>query len=566
MPTLVRSAPVALRRALSGVVAYGLLAGILTWPAIGGLGEVVPGSDRADLWDSLWSMWFVQQAVSDGAWPLHTTLLNHPSGGALLVTDLPAALFGLLSIPLLGLPAAYTALVLLRLTAAGLAAHGFARALLAERGLPSGAAFIAGVGYEAAPVLLSGVHNGTSEAFNGAPAALAAWACWSVARRGGGGRIALAGLALLFASLASWYSAVVAFVFAGSIALFGPRGQGLLRRVGPLALGLLLVAPFAFLVERSATAPGNLVGIKGARELSLVRRSTGPADPLVYVRGGDFRSPDFRKISRYGEDFLHCAYLGGVLILGAALVSRSARARQGTAPLWLGGALGLALSLGPVVVQGGAPLIFLGDRAFPLPYLLVERLPGFSSLSLLYRLGQAPALAAALLASLGWSSRLPRSAPVVVLGILAELRLLSPLQGLPDVSDAQVGPAIAALAQAPAGAVINFPVVGGRGYLFEQTVHGKPLAATLNFPNSLVGKRVWQAMLDRVDLPAARFQAEVARAARKEGIRYVVVHQDPSARPDMHDGAVAALRAARAPLARSGGIGEEGSIEVYALW
>ena len=106
--------------------------------------------------------------------------------------------------------------------------------------------------------------------------------------------------------------------------------------------------------------------------------------------------------------------------------------RRRTGALWLAGGAGL-LSLGPVWVSGGSPVILAGDRAVPLPYFLVEGLPGFSSLSLIFRLALAPALAAALLAAVGYGAvaarlgLLGRWLPVaVVLGILAEKRLVSP--------------------------------------------------------------------------------------------------------------------------------------------
>jgi hypothetical protein len=535
------------------VLVYLSIAVALTWPAVLPGAARLPGAERTDLYNSLWSVWFFQDAVWRGVLPHATTLLDHPGGGALLVADLPGALWGTVLVPVLGLPGAYTAIVCGRLTLAGAAAHGLAREWLGD----GRAAFVAGVGFELAPVVLSGVHNGTSEAFAVAPVALAAWAALRLARGGGWGRAVATGFALLLSALASWYAAVVAFLFVGAILLVGRWPQSWARRLFALALGVALVLPWAAAFHAAATGPDNLVGIKHARELAGVRRTTGAADPRGWVAVGDFRAPDFREMSRYDEQFIHCHYLGWGLLLLAPLGLR--RRNPGTAALALAGGAGLLLAMGPVVTLGGAPWIFAGDRAMPLPYFLVERLPGFSSLSLLWRLGLAPALTLALLGAAAVAGR--RWAPAAaVLAVMLDGLLLSPV-GRPATAPAGISPAIRALADAPDGAVLNFPVVGGRAYLYEQTAHGKPLAGTLNFPNNAAGRKVWQALgaADEARPDAAR--ATVARRARAAGVRYLVVHPDALARPDMHDAAVRTARALYAPLPS-----EAGGVEVYDLW
>ncbi len=542
------------------LLGYLALAVAITWPAA--LGGRVPGAERTDLYNSLWSLWFVQDAVGSGAAPYLTPLLDHPDGGALVVSDVLAGAWGLLLVPLLGPAGAYAVLVVGRLAASGAVAHGLAADWLGERAGPW-APIVAGVAYESAPVLLSGVHNGTSEAFTGAWAALAAWAALRVARHGGWRRVALAGVALLLAALASWYSAVTAFLFAAGFLVTGGRGTRL-ARAGALLLGLALVAPWAVAFHAAATGPDNVVGIKNPRELAGVRRTTGAADPRGWLAPGDFRSPDFRRMSRYGEAFIHCHYLGwGLLLLG---VLGAIRRPREALPLLLAGGGGLVLAMGPVVVLDGAPLIVMADRAVPMPYILVERLPGFRSLSLLWRLGQAPALALAMLASAAVAGRARWVAAVASVVVLAESRLLSPV-GWPGTAPAAFDPAIEALADAPAGAVLNFPVVGGRPYLYEQTRHEHPVAGTLNFPNNPAGRRTWKAMLDAADLPAEERRARVSAAARKTGVRYLVVHVDPMARPDMHDDAVRAVRDAFPPLPVAGrDAGPGAPVQVYPLW
>jgi hypothetical protein len=157
-------------------------------------------------------------------------------------------------------------------------------------------------------------------------------------------------------------------------------------------------------------------------------------------------------------------------------------------------------------------------------------------------------------------TRWPRIATAVAVAlVLADLRLLAPVRGLPHVARAVPSAPILALAAAPEGAVMNFPVVGGRRYLWEQTTHGKALAGSLNFPNDRASQRVWKGVLDaQADDPEA-VRASVRQAACRHGIRYLVVHVDPLARPDMHDTAVTRLKTAFEPLSA------DESMQVYDL-
>lgn len=555
-------------------VAYLVLAAGLTWPLAARLGELVPGASRSDLWNSLWSMWFVADSLGAGRLPWETALLNHPDGGVLMVADPLGALVGLPLVPLVGLEAAYGLLVMVRLAAAGLCAHAAAVWWRRELGGSATAGewlgpgpWLAGVALTGAPMLLAGVHNGTSESTAWAPMVLACWACLAAQRRPSLRRVGVAAAALALATLASGYSAVIAFVIASLLSVVPPP-RPVLWRMGPVALGLVLALPLAALQHCGATHPDNLVGIKNARELALVRRTTGAADPWTFVLGGDFRSPDFAEISRYGEAFIHTAYVGHVVFLTALVVVL----RRRVPPWILVAGLGLALlALGPVWVQDGAAVIFWDERVLPLPYLLLERLPGLGSLSLVWRLGAGLVLAVALTAGAGLpsSTRIQRRLGwALVLAALLETTLLSPLRGGPALTDARIHPLVVALREAPPGAVVNFPVAGGRAYLHEQTAHGHPLAATLNFPNNTTGQRFWRKALAELDRVVAdgdpvevlqsaraqeRFARGVAKAARALQVRYLVIHSDPDARPDMHDAAVRAIEASFPAWSPAGG-------------
>ena len=543
-------------RTVKLIPAYLFLACFSTWPAALHIGTSVPGAGRTDIWNSLWSLWYAQYNFALKGLSLDTTLISFPRGGRLLVADPLASLLVGPLIPWLSVSVAYTILVLGQLTLAGVVAHRFVEEILESGGDEGGGAgWISGVAFATAPVLLAGIHNGTSESFSGGWTALAVWMCWRAARRGSVGSVLMAVLCMFLGSMASWYSAMIIFLFAGTLVLLPPGTSfrtNLLPRVAVVGLSLLFIAPIAAAVHWTAIHPDNLVSIKNPRELMGIRRSTGAADIRGFFAMGDFRSPDFRTLSRYGEEFFHCHYLGLVLLFGAI-----AARRRGPAWLWVGGLMAGVFALGPVMVIDGMPLIVMTDRAIPLPYFLFERVPGFSSLSLIYRLTLGLSLALAILAGIGLSGR---RWPVVVGLILLEGRLLSPMGGLPDVSDATVSSALVKLESEPPGAVMNFPVAGGRGYLYEQTVHRKPVTDTLNFPNNLASRMVWQAMLDHLADPPEDFRAYVASVARREGVRYLVVHDDEEARPDMHDMAVRSVVGAYAPLTEGEGV------RVYQLW
>lgn len=531
---------------------YAALAAAITWPAALHPITAVPGAPRTDAADSLWSLWFTAVRVREGALPDSVAgLLNHPDGGTFWPAD---PLNGLLAVPLvlaMGAAAAWTVLVLGHLVFAGLAAHRLGEAF-------EGNGYVSGTLYAAAPITLAHIHNGASEALGGTGwLALAALAVVHLQRAPSWPRVGVAALALALAAFAHAYTGVLAFIFLAGAVLFGgsARARGLLAAAG-LAGSLLAAGPAGFALSRS-TAKDNVVGIKTDKELATIRRTIGPADPEVLVHAGDFRSPNFDKMSRYGEELVHCAYLGWVPLLAAAL---SLRRRRGTAILWFAGLTAVILAMGPVLVADGGPVILAGRRAIPLPYLLVEPLPGFRSLSLLWRLAQLAALALAVLSS-RVSGKSAGVAGILTILALAETRLASPARRLPGHINGEVAAEIVALAGAPDGAVMNYPVVGGRAYLYEQTAHGKPVTGTLNFPNNNASRTVWKAAMESAGVNDERFAGIVSAEAQKEGIRYLVVHVDAHADDDdMHTEAVRAIREAFTPMAESTGV------RVYRFW
>lgn len=315
--------------------------------------------------------------------------------------------------------------------------------------------------------------------------------------------------------------------------------------------------------------------------MARLRRTLGSADPRIYFVPGDFRSPDFRVLEGNPSDYTHLAYLGWVLLVLASIpvflwlwrqwragfAAPSEPAEGSGRPLlvlYFTAALGLVLAMGPVLVIGGFPYA-LASHALPLPYRALEAFPGFDALSLLYRLAGVAVLCIAVAADralLGLLGSLrPWLRALVILTVMVlvcvEVGSLSPARSLPAVTRVKVLPALDVLADAPAGAVVNLPVTANRDYLYEQVLHRKPLAASLNTGANRSGLLILSAL--RHVSEDDRSPEEVEDAARKTGIRYVVLHKNQL----IADAFLPAVWVLRNHFDL---IAEDMGVRVYALW
>ncbi|MDP6931711.1 MAG: hypothetical protein QGG40_02300 [Myxococcota bacterium] len=522
---------------------YLVAATVVTWPLATDPTAWVVGAPRSDTWNSLWGLWFVE---AHGPMPTWTSLLDHPRGGRIAVAD---PLNGLLAIPLVrawGPVAAYAMLVLGHLGLAGWAADLLGRAC-------GGRGWVAGFGYQLAPIALAHLNNGASEAVATGWLPLSCWATLQVLHRGGSGRALAAGALLFVCALGSWYAGIVAWVFAGAAVTLGTHPRPTVRwsRAAPaaiLALGLTL--PVASSVRAVAQSDEGLVAIKADEDLHRIRRTLGSADPRSFFMPGEFRSPNFPELEGNPSDYLHTTYPGWFLF-GLALWCSRRRTSEasGLAPpdrvWWTTAGACAVLSLGPVLVWDGVPVDFLG-RALPLPYLALEALPGFSALSLLYRLAIGTTLALCIVAD--------RAAPGLAAVVALEALLLSPALGGPAVTRI---PDLGGLTGLEEGAVLNLPITASRTYLFEQTVHGQPLVGSLNTGTNLAGLKV-ASMARKVRSDEASMN-ELKELAREQKIRWIVVHRNQL----MSDREVAVLGALR----RDGELAsEDAHVRVYRLY
>jgi hypothetical protein len=530
---------------VSKITVYFLVAICLTWPSALVVGSAVPASTGTDVWNSLWSLSHWANSVAAGEIPWLTTSLNFPKGGTLLVADPLGATLVLPVVLMFGPAAGYTLLIWLQLTFAGVVAHLFSAEFLKWRrgsGGPGWGPWVSGLSFMASPLLSSHVHNGATEAVSVGWTALAVWLVWRAAVQQTLRSVLVAALALPLAALAHWYGGVVAFVFAAIIAVVGIGDGTSIRNKGrwmPLTLGLLLTAMLAMSVSEINRSRDSLAEIKTEQMVKDTNRTSGSADPLTYVMPGPHRSPDFRKISRHDEKFVHAHYLGFVLLgLGGwAWVRR----RRHTGFLVCGGLACLLLSLGPVLIHNARPVLIAGDLAVPLPFFLFEAWPGFDALSLPWKFALGPALALSLMAGVALDMRGRRMALGGIALILLEARWVSPAAELNTLVSTVPAPSLVALRDAPEGAVINYPLQPGRPYLFEQTVHGKPVSGMLNQVGNAQAMRLWGRIRTESRSDPDTFHRAVSSTAERLGIRYLVIHTDPDAEPDVYSSAVTEL-------------------------
>lgn len=534
-----------MRRQLTMALVYVAAAIAVTWPSLTVFGEAVPGGRGTDAWNSIWSLNQWASAIAGGDLPWRIESLNFPDGGTLLISDPLGATLVAPVVWLADSSVAFSVLVWFQVAFAGWVTHRFASEFLVWRrgsGSAGWGPWVSGMAMLTAPVLSSHVHNGATEALSVGWTVLGIWMAWRAAVDATPARLVAATFSIALAALAHWYGGVIVLVFAAAIALCGTGAPGPVWSVGrwvPLLAGGLLCSTLAIGASTIHRASDSLVQIKVESLVQQTTRSVGSADPLTYALPGDHRSPDFRKISPNDERFVHGHFLGFVLVgLG---VWTLARRRRHTAFLVVGGMACMALSLGPVLIHAARPVLVAGDLAVPLPFFLLESFAGFSAMSLPWKLSLGPAAMLAMLAGVAVDMRGRRMALLAIGLVWLEASWWSPTAELREALNTEPAPSLVALADAPEGAVMNYPLQAGRPYLFEQTIHGKPLAGTLNQVGNGQAMRLWGRILTESRSDPDTFHQAVSSTAERLGIRYLVIHTDPDAEPDVYSKAVAEL-------------------------
>jgi hypothetical protein len=487
------------RAHLYALLGYFVLALVVTWPLALHFTETVPGDLIADRDQNLWNLWWAKEAILRPTNPYWTDLLYYPYGAPLYyhTLALPLGVIGFLPQVVLGLPAAYNTVVLVAFTLSGYGA--FRLGLLFTRN-PL-AAWLGGVVYAFNPYTLDAL-KGQLEVLSVQWLPLYAEA-WIRAGRTGSLRWGLlAGLWLALTILTSLYYAAYAVLFTLAHLLhlswsrlktarqpstqssvlspeqFRPPHSALGPRTSALVLAFVLSLPLLW----------GLVAYRGDPRIESVpersQRLAYSADLLGYfLPPHDHPFVSAPEKPGVNPPPLHTHLSLGYFALGLAVLGVWAARRKGDL-FWAAlGGVALLLALGPELQVAGV------GTGVPMPYLLIEWLPGWDGIAKIERLVVLARLCMGVLAGVGAAWLLPRIAArlpivygralpfaVLVALLLVELpihaRYTEPL-GIPLGFRELVR-------EEERGALMELPFAtrqaetGGRRML-GQTAHGRPI-------------------------------------------------------------------------------------------
>lgn len=479
---------------------------------------LVVGAPISDVWNGIWSLWWMTDQIHNGL-GICSEQLNFPDGGCILPSDWTGVMLMLLVRIFFEPLQAFTITVWLQLWVMGIGNSVLFKALYSgDSNSLSTRSIVAGLLLQMSTVATTGLHNGSTEVL------ALGWVLLGLA----GLLNALKGdwrqwFWVFPVVLTSWYGVLGFGLFACGI--LWHRQQPWRMWIPHFAgIGLAWMV-FAFWVLQQSTGQGNLIFIKSIAEMDSVRRTIGSADPLTYLIPWSHRSPDFQEISRFGEQFVHSAYLGWTLIVGLIWGVKKHRWI-----VWIG-LLGASLSLGPVLVVDSEPWLWNDRLGIPLPFFLLERLPFFSSLTLLYRLSWVPIVALIVLTTYHVPKRFLTLWSIVV---VAEFAWLSPNRDLPAYSDVSIVKQLEPMRSLPDGGVAHYPLAGGQPHMLASLIHQHPIAATLNFSSNSTMSRFLKTLDGIQTGDSETFRSQVIQIARQKGIRYWIIDVNSNVMPDNH--------------------------------
>ena len=386
--------PLGARAHLYALLGYFALALVVTWPLALYFTQSVPGDLIADRDQNLWNLCWAREAFLRPTNPFWTDVLYHPYGAPLYyhTLGLPLGAIGLLPQLLLGLPAAYNTVLLAAFTLSG---YGAFRLAILFTPSPL-AAFLGGIVYAFTPYTLDAL-KGQTEVLSVQWLPFYAEA-WIRAQRAGQLRyLLLAGVLLAVTALSSLYYAFYALLFTVAhliYTLIHPRisPQSAIRNLAiTFGIALTLTLPLVWGLLTYRNDPRLDVTPDHAQKLTysadLLSFFVPPADhPFVGnpPRPGATPPP------------LHSYLSLGYVALGLSILGATLHRNRKAILFW--GALGLTalvLSLGPELQVAG------NRTGVPMPYKLLEWLPGWDSVAKIERLVVLARLCMGVLAALG---------------------------------------------------------------------------------------------------------------------------------------------------------------------
>ena len=521
------------RGVILALLAYGLLAVAMTWPAAARLGTHLAGG-RSDLWVHQWTYWWVKQSIVEGHSPFYTDLLFHPAGVSLAFHNI-AWLNIAAWLPLQAIVGSNTAYSLIFI--AVFALNGFSMYLLAREWTGSAAAaFIGGLIYGFWPYTLSHCDHPNMVFVCWVPLALLYLR--RTLEKGQKRDAVLTGVFLALTGITRWQLLVMGGVVIGLYLLCKCltertcrtwRTLGLLALVGLVAAALM--APLAtpmVVAQLTRTYP---------EDVFIDQQDTGQADLLAYVLPSHYHplwgDAAFRLYENLIGNRVRIPFLGYTAIV-LALYGTVRRWR--TARFWvLAAIVYIVLALGPELRVNGQfyPQV-------PMPYRLVGDLFFVRILRKPQRFNLFVGLPVGMLASLGVTALL-RQRPfkrksVLLAGVVGAL-ILFEYCPIPYSTTRPVIPAwYHQLAQEPGHfAVLDLPMYPQRfdkWFMFYQITHGKPLVeghvsrppreAFVFLDSTPFLKRLRQ---DNVMDPALVDVTHQLRSLAKADVRYIILHK-----------------------------------------
>ncbi|GAB4201362.1 MAG: hypothetical protein OHK0022_23330 [Roseiflexaceae bacterium] len=553
---------------LLAVALYTLLALAVTWPVAPNMAAALVGRvGGVDAYQNAWNLWWTAHALSSGESPFETPLLYYPQGVDLFWQTLGFAQ-GVAALPVtlaLGPLAAVNWTVLCSFVVGGAAVFVFARRLTGS----ASAALVAGAVYAFSPFHMEKVLDGNIEV-----AAIHWVPCYALAlylllERPAWWRALLAGLLLLWVSLGSWYYGMFCVLYTGCAALVWAFGRGrreaarlLAWGVVPLLVwGLVLAPRIGGLAQSGDSALQDMRAAQAERSADLLDFFLpNPSHPLWGHAVWQARE------RVYPGAVIWNVALGWVgLLLGGVGALACRRETWRWSLLLLATAL---LALGPALKVAGV------QTGLPLPFALIQDLPGI-------RAGQRPnhmallsSLMLALLAAYGVQrlagglGQWPRRALAggLVLAVVAIDGYAGPL----ELVRREVHPFYARL-PAPDGALLPLPLyinINRSDNLTPQMAHHWPIAGgyvarppAYSFAAETPGiVELQYGVAAREDIVSPGWPEAGRRALAAYAVRYVTL--DLTAQKDDY---FAQTRAVLAELGAGPPLLADARLEVYAL-
>lgn len=481
------------------------------------------GAPVSDVWNGWWSLLHGLEFLKGNS-ALCSPEINFPSGGCIVPADWTTLIWMLPLSTFLTGSLLFNAALYCQVVMTGLGMYLLCKVWFEQaHDQTSKAPLFSAVLLQVSTVVTTGLHNGSTEVLSLGWVLLALYG-WSYVlkdRRWGW-------FAVLPVVLTSWYGFTGFALLATMMTVVRRPSSPRTLMIPGLSTGVLWFG-YGWWVLQQTKGAGNIVRIKGSAEMDSVRRTIGSADPLTYIVPWHYDSPDFSEVSRFGEQFVHSSYIGWVVLASLLLFRKHIEQRW---LLWAA-SIGAVLSMGPVLVWNSEPVVFCGQLGVPLPYSLLESLPLFEHLSLLYRLSWVPivCLVALSMQTLGRAVSRPVQISIVLCALVESL-YFSPTRQLPACVQTDFVSEFTVLKDTPSGAVATYPLAGGRPGLLGHMIHEKPIVGTLNFPANGASLSVLETMRKNESTPKDEFVERVQTIAKKRGVRYLIIGNDPELMPD----------------------------------